>query len=199
MPSSHLILCRPLLLLPPILPSIRVLSNESTPKTPSHVMSHSLSSLFSICMKSDQGRNLVPCVTWRKAFHNPWTHTGTLSEKEIYIAQIYSIFWDFFFLQQLLLPSLTYLFYGKYYLHSSSNCILRTTFIHLKSSVLWKHSTSLLKLEWESLRVYELKLQEYARKGSVAIVEKEERYWIRCLWLLILCVNLIGLRGEHRW
>ena len=30
MPSSHLILCRPLLLLPPIFPSIRVFSNEST-------------------------------------------------------------------------------------------------------------------------------------------------------------------------
>ena len=30
MPSNHLILCHPLLLLPPIPPSIRVLSNEST-------------------------------------------------------------------------------------------------------------------------------------------------------------------------
>ena len=30
MPSNHLILCHPLLLLPPILPSIRVFSNEST-------------------------------------------------------------------------------------------------------------------------------------------------------------------------
>ena len=30
MPSSHLILCRPLLLLPPISPSISVFSNEST-------------------------------------------------------------------------------------------------------------------------------------------------------------------------
>ena len=30
MPTSHLILCRPLLLLPPILPNIRVFSNEST-------------------------------------------------------------------------------------------------------------------------------------------------------------------------
>ena len=29
-PSNHLVLCRPLLLLPPILPSIRVFSNEST-------------------------------------------------------------------------------------------------------------------------------------------------------------------------
>ena len=30
MPSSHLILCRPLLLLPPVPPSIRVFSNKST-------------------------------------------------------------------------------------------------------------------------------------------------------------------------
>ena len=30
MPSSHLILCRPLLLVPPLPPSIRVFSNEST-------------------------------------------------------------------------------------------------------------------------------------------------------------------------
>ena len=30
MPSTHCILCHPLLLLPPILPSIRVFSNEST-------------------------------------------------------------------------------------------------------------------------------------------------------------------------
>ena len=30
MPSSHLVLCRPLFLLPPIPPSIRVFSNEST-------------------------------------------------------------------------------------------------------------------------------------------------------------------------
>ena len=30
MPTSHLILCRPLLLLPPISPSIRIFSNEST-------------------------------------------------------------------------------------------------------------------------------------------------------------------------
>ena len=33
MPSSHLILCRPLLLLPPLPPSIRVFSNESTLRT----------------------------------------------------------------------------------------------------------------------------------------------------------------------
>ena len=33
MPSKHLILCRPFLLLPPIPPSIRVFSNESTLRT----------------------------------------------------------------------------------------------------------------------------------------------------------------------
>ena len=32
MPSNHLILCHPLLLLPPIPPSIRVFSNESIPR-----------------------------------------------------------------------------------------------------------------------------------------------------------------------
>ena len=32
MPSSHLILCHPLFLLPPIFPSIRVFSNESVPQ-----------------------------------------------------------------------------------------------------------------------------------------------------------------------
>ena len=41
------------------------------------------------------------------------------------------------FLQQLVLPSLTYLFYGKHHLHPSSNRILRTTiFIQLKNNVL---------------------------------------------------------------
>ena len=36
MPSNHLILCRPLLLLPSIFPSITVFSNESAP----HIISH---------------------------------------------------------------------------------------------------------------------------------------------------------------
>ena len=49
LPSSHLILCRPLLLLPPIPPSIRVFSNESTlhmrwPKDWSFSLSNSPSS-----------------------------------------------------------------------------------------------------------------------------------------------------------
>ena len=52
MPSSHLILCRPLFLLPPIPPSIRVFSNESTlwmrwPKYWSFSFSISFSSEYS--------------------------------------------------------------------------------------------------------------------------------------------------------
>ena len=43
MPSSHLILSRPLLLLPPIPPSIRVFSNESTLRIPS---THSKQAIF---------------------------------------------------------------------------------------------------------------------------------------------------------
>ena len=51
MPSSHLILCHPLLLLPPIPPSIRVFSNESTlqmrwPKYQSFSFSISLSNEY---------------------------------------------------------------------------------------------------------------------------------------------------------
>ena len=44
MPSSHLILCRPLLLLPSIPPSIRVFSNESTLRMrwPTHILEFQL-------------------------------------------------------------------------------------------------------------------------------------------------------------
>ena len=52
MPSNHLILCRPLLLLPSIFPSIRVFSNESAlhirwPKYWSFIFSISLSNEYS--------------------------------------------------------------------------------------------------------------------------------------------------------
>jgi len=55
MPSSHLILCHPLLLLPPIPPSIRVFSNESTlrmrwPKYWSFIPSKEIPGLISFRM-----------------------------------------------------------------------------------------------------------------------------------------------------
>ena len=53
MPSSHLILCRPLLLLPPIPPSIRVFSNESTLRM--RWPKYGVSALTSLLPKKSQG------------------------------------------------------------------------------------------------------------------------------------------------
>ena len=53
MPSSHLILCRPLLLLPTIPPSIRVFSNESTLRMSGQ--SAGVSALASFLPKKSQG------------------------------------------------------------------------------------------------------------------------------------------------
>ena len=53
MPSSHLFLCRPLLLLPPIPPSIRVFSNESTLRM--RWPSTGVSALASFLPKKSQG------------------------------------------------------------------------------------------------------------------------------------------------
>ena len=50
MPSSHLILCRPLLLLPPIPPSIRVLSNESTLRMRFSIVTFNVFGLFMLFM-----------------------------------------------------------------------------------------------------------------------------------------------------
>ena len=58
MPSSHLILCHPLFLLPPIPPSIRVFSNESTlcmrwPKYWSFIMLKILQARLQQCMNRE--------------------------------------------------------------------------------------------------------------------------------------------------
>ena len=62
MPSSHLIFCRPLLLLPPIPPSIRVFSNESTlcMRWPKY-WSFSLSNLHTLNFKSVRHRMEEEC------------------------------------------------------------------------------------------------------------------------------------------
>ena len=62
MPSSHLILCHPLLLLPPIPPSIRIFSNESTlcmrwPK-------YGVSALASFLPKTSQGWSPSEWTDW---------------------------------------------------------------------------------------------------------------------------------------
>ena len=63
MPSSHLILCRPLLLLPPTPPSIRVFSNESG-KCKSKPKWHTTSPLLNGYHQKDNRWTLVRM--WRK-------------------------------------------------------------------------------------------------------------------------------------
>ena len=62
MPSSHLILCRPLFLLPPIPPSITVFSNEST----LHMrwQSTGVSALASFLPKKSQGWSPLEWTGW---------------------------------------------------------------------------------------------------------------------------------------
>ena len=62
MPSSHLILCRPLLLLPPIPPSIRVFSNESTLCMGGQ--STGVSALASFLPKNTQGWSPLEWTGW---------------------------------------------------------------------------------------------------------------------------------------
>ena len=75
MPSSHLILCRPLLLLPPVPPSIRVFSNEST----LHMSGQStgVSALASFLPKKSQG--------W-----SPWEWTGWISLQSKGLSRVFS-------------------------------------------------------------------------------------------------------------
>ena len=70
MPSSHLILCRPLLLLPTIPPSIRVFSNESSLRI---TWPNYWSFSFSIS-PSDEHPGLISFrIDWFVLFAVPWT------------------------------------------------------------------------------------------------------------------------------
>ena len=76
MPSSHLILCRPLLLLPPIPPSIRVFSSESTireckSKPQCDTTSHPLCYVASVVSDS-----LQPCGLQLTRLLCPWGFPG---------------------------------------------------------------------------------------------------------------------------
>ena len=64
MPSSHLILCRPLLLLPPIPPCIRVFSNESSQLFAWSGQSTGVSALASFLPKNTQDRSPLEWTGW---------------------------------------------------------------------------------------------------------------------------------------
>jgi len=74
MPSSHLILCRPLLLLPPIPPSIRVSSNEST----LHMRWPKYWSFSCGISPSNEHPGLIALIAFRMDLLDPLAVQGTL-------------------------------------------------------------------------------------------------------------------------
>ena len=93
MPSSHLILCRPLLLLPPIPPSIRVFSNEST-----------LHFSFIICPSTEHPGLISFKMDWLDLL----AIQGTLKSLLQYHSSKASVLWhSAFFIVQLSYPYMT--------------------------------------------------------------------------------------------
>ena len=90
MPSSHLILCHPLLLLPPIPPSIRVFSNEST--LPWGGQSTRVSASASFLPKKSQGWSPSEWTGWislqSKGLSRVFSNT-TVQKHQFFGAQLY--------------------------------------------------------------------------------------------------------------
>ena len=118
MPSSHLILCRPLLLLPPIPPSIRVFSNESTlrmrwPKywsfsfsiSPSNehpgLISFRMDCLDLLAVQGTQHHSSKASILWHSAFFpvqlsHPYMTTGkTIAlTRQTFVSKVMSLFFN---------------------------------------------------------------------------------------------------------
>ena len=122
-PSSHLILCCPLLLLTPIPPSIRVFSNESTlhMRWPKY-----WSFSFSICPSSEH----PGLISFRMNWLDPLAVQGTLKSLLQHHSSNASIFWlSAFFTVQLSHPYMTT---GK------TIALIRWTFVGKVMSLLFK-------------------------------------------------------------
>ena len=91
MPSSHLVLCHPLLLLPPIPPSIRVCSHESTLRMRSQ--STGVSALASFLPKKSQGWSPSAWTGWislqSKGLSRVFSNT-TVQKHQFFSAQLSS-------------------------------------------------------------------------------------------------------------
>ena len=93
MPSDHLILCRPLLLLPSIFPSIGVFSNESVP----HIRWPKCSFSFSISPSNEYSGLISFMIDWFDLLAVQWTLESLLQHH----SSKASILWcsDFFMVQ----------------------------------------------------------------------------------------------------
>ena len=101
MPSNHLILCRPLLLLPPIPPSIRVFSNES-------VLRIRWPKYYSFSFSINPANEYSELISFRKDWLDLLTGQGTLKSLLQHHSSKASILWhSAFFIVQLSHPYMT--------------------------------------------------------------------------------------------
>ena len=129
MPSSHLILCRPLLLLPSIFPGIRVFSNESALhiRWPKH-----WSFSFSIIYSNQYAGMISFSIDWFDLL----AVQGTLKSRLQYHSSQKSILWhSAFFIVQLSHPNMTT---GK------TMALTRRTFVGTVMSLLFNMLSSLV-------------------------------------------------------
>ena len=138
-PSSHLILCRPLLLLPPIPPSIRVFSNESTlcMRWPKY-----WSFGFSISPFSDH----PGMISFRMDWLNLLAVQGTLkSLLQLHSSKASVLQHSAFFPVQLSHPCMTS---GK------TIALTRRTFVGKVMSLLLNMLSSLVKLSFQGVSIF---------------------------------------------
>ena len=101
MPSNHLILCRPLLLLPSIFPRIRVFSHES-------VLHISWPNYWSISFSISSSNEYVGLISFRMDWLDLLAFQGTLKSLLQHYNSKASIFWcSAFFIVQLSHPYMT--------------------------------------------------------------------------------------------
>ena len=143
MPSNHLILCRPLLLLPPIPPSIRVFSIESTlcirwPK------------YWSFCFSINPSNEYSGLISFRTDWLNLLSVQGTLKNLLQHHSPKTSILQlSAFFLVQLSLP---YMITGKTIALTSHSIYVQIVLSSQKPQENSTHSCHwLLCLQWENI------------------------------------------------
>ena len=100
MPSSHLILCHPLLLLPPIPPSIRVFPNEST-------LSMRWPNYWSFSFSISSSKEHPGLISFRKDWLDLPVVQGTLKSSPHHSSKVSILWCSAFFTAQLSHPYMT--------------------------------------------------------------------------------------------
>ena len=139
MPSSHLILCHPLLLLPPIPPSIRVFSNEST-------LHMSWPKYWSFSFNISSSNEHPGLTSFRMDWLDLLAVQGTLkSLLQHHSSKASNLQCSAFFIVQLSHPYMTT---GK------TIALSRRTFIVKVMSLLFNMLSRLVKISFQGVRVF---------------------------------------------